>query len=173
MLFAVVFLIARLLSTVLIETEPPYPYPLVMCKYRCADYSIYPYPIPLFQITQRKYQRRKSNVSSTTHHLDLFSTRSSNHIDMLWVFIAPFVLPFSLVVGKAIGETENDYNATRSARSGCSSECVFPFTYLGVTHYRCTDADHDRLWCATARDRNGGVTTWANCDQECHTGNIG
>ena len=81
---------------------------------------------------------------------------------MLWLFIAPFVLPVSLVVGKAI-----------DASSGCSSECVFPFTYLGVTHNRCTDANHDRLWCATARDRNGGVTTWANCDQECHTGNIG
>ena len=112
---------------------------------------------------------------------------------MLWVFIAPFVLPFSLVVGKAIGDPidivsqsatsalaaieatiiASDFNAAGSARSGCSSECVFPFTYLGVTHYRCTDADHDRLWCATARDRNGGVTTWANCDQECHTGNIG
>ena len=86
---------------------------------------------------------------------------------MLWVFIAPFVLPFSLVVGKAIGgelpvslvvgkaigetidivsqsatsalgaveaiasDIASDFNAARDARSGCSSECVFPFTYRG------------------------------------------
>ena len=44
--------------------------------------------------------------------------------------------------------------------------CVFPFTYLGRTHYRCTYDDSPTPWCATATDRAGVVVTneWADCE---------
>ena len=27
--------------------------------------------------------------------------------------------------------------------------CVLPFTYQGVRYTKCTNANHDKLWCAT------------------------
>ena len=96
-----------------------------------------------------------------------FNTPDSNNTIMLWVFLAFFVLPFSSLVGKSI--RANYYNSTsdRDGKSGCSSACVFPFTYMGVTYNGCTSDDHDRPWCATARDSDGDVTTRVNCDEDC------
>ena len=44
--------------------------------------------------------------------------------------------------------------------------CVFPFTYLGRTYYRCTYSDSPTPWCATATDRAGVVVTngWGDCE---------
>ena len=49
--------------------------------------------------------------------------------------------------------------------------CVFPFTYAGVTHNTCTDADDPRLWCATSVDDSGFFNVrsgdWRFCDSPC------
>ena len=97
---------------------------------------------------------------------------------MLWVFLAFFVLPFSLVVGKSISANNLNSTSERVAKSGCSTACAFPFTYMGATYNGCTSDDHDRPWspgvfmvptpwCATARDSDGEVTTRVNCDEDC------
>ena len=52
---------------------------------------------------------------------------------------------------------------------GCN--CIFPFTYLGITHNACTM--HDSLWvtgnqipwCSKMVDDQGHY--WATCSQEC------
>ena len=40
-----------------------------------------------------------------------------------------------------------------------NEECVFPFTYQGKTHYKCTydSSDNGRAWCATKTDRYGNA----------------
>jgi hypothetical protein len=49
--------------------------------------------------------------------------------------------------------------------------CIFPFTYKGETHNKCTNAgsDNGAVWCATNVDKNGEVVrnTWEDCDEGC------
>ena len=44
--------------------------------------------------------------------------------------------------------------------------CVFPFSYLGTTHYQCTYHDSPTPWCATATDSAGVVVIneWGDCE---------
>merc|ERR1712037_426876 len=46
--------------------------------------------------------------------------------------------------------------------------CIFPFTYEGVTHNKCTNAgsENGASWCATEVDESGEVVrnTWEDCD---------
>merc|ERR1711892_266314 len=39
------------------------------------------------------------------------------------------------------------------------TQCVFPFSYLGVEYYQCTYASSPTPWCATMVDSNGTVVT--------------
>merc|ERR1712013_110630 len=45
------------------------------------------------------------------------------------------------------------------------TQCVFPFTYLGVEYYKCTYAASPVPWCATMVGSNGTVVTnkWGDC----------
>merc|ERR1712038_856498 len=45
------------------------------------------------------------------------------------------------------------------------TQCIFPFTYLGVEYYKCTYAASPVPWCATMVDSNGTVVTnkWGDC----------
>merc|ERR1719504_606037 len=52
------------------------------------------------------------------------------------------------------------------------SACVFPFTYMDVTHFGCTTIDGDSTpWCSTQTDPDdvhvGGVGAWGYCDASC------
>ncbi len=40
--------------------------------------------------------------------------------------------------------------------------CVFPFKYRGRLCSGCINKDHDKYWCGTQRDNNGGLH-WGNC----------
>ena len=50
--------------------------------------------------------------------------------------------------------------------------CAFPFTYQGKTYEKCTEIDHDQLWCSTEVDHNGVHVRgkWGYCDNECNLG---
>ena len=69
---------------------------------------------------------------------------------------------------------------TCNSRSSCSavsgpaegSACVFPFTFMGVSHFGCTTIDGDTTpWCSTQTDANddhvSGVGAWGYCDASC------
>jgi len=52
------------------------------------------------------------------------------------------------------------------------SPCVFPFNYMGVSHFGCTTIDGDTTpWCSTQTDANddhvSGVGAWGYCDASC------
>jgi len=51
------------------------------------------------------------------------------------------------------------------------SQCIFPFTYKGVTHNSCTkvDSDNGAAWCATELQPNGEVVNnkWEDCGELC------
>ena len=44
--------------------------------------------------------------------------------------------------------------------------CVFPFTYGGEVHKKCTELEHTGFWCATETDTDGNYVTdmWGDCD---------
>jgi len=50
-------------------------------------------------------------------------------------------------------------------------DCVFPFTYKGVSYNKCTDvgSDNGATWCATEVDADGEVVknTWQDCQDGC------
>jgi len=56
-------------------------------------------------------------------------------------------------------------------KSKQGKQCVFPFTYKGETHNKCTDADSENgsVWCATEVDEDGEVVrnTWEDCEEGC------
>ena len=39
------------------------------------------------------------------------------------------------------------------------TKCIFPFTYQGVEHYKCTKANSPAPWCATEVLANGTTIT--------------
>merc|ERR1712121_201994 len=52
------------------------------------------------------------------------------------------------------------------------SACAFPFNYMGVLHFGCTQIDGDPTpWCSTQTDANddhvSGVGAWGYCDAPC------
>ena len=52
------------------------------------------------------------------------------------------------------------------------SACVFPFNFMGVLHFGCTQIDGDPTpWCSTQTDANddhvSGVGAWGYCDATC------
>ena len=51
------------------------------------------------------------------------------------------------------------------------SLCVFPFTFKGAIHKKCTDAESDQMWCSTGTDANGDYIEgqWALCEN-CTSG---
>merc|ERR1719400_2059713 len=56
--------------------------------------------------------------------------------------------------------------------TGSGSACVFPFNYMGVSHFGCTTIDGDTTpWCSTQTDANddhvSGVGAWGYCDASC------
>merc|ERR1740137_145092 len=55
--------------------------------------------------------------------------------------------------------------ACSGAQSKCSSACVFPFVWDGVTYTTCTDVDADHFWCATGM--KDGWTTTTTCNDDC------
>ena len=52
------------------------------------------------------------------------------------------------------------------------SACVFPFNFMGVSHFGCTTIDGDTTpWCSTQTDAEdnhvSGVNAWGYCDASC------
>jgi len=56
-------------------------------------------------------------------------------------------------------------------KTNTKKNCVFPFTYEGVTHNKCTNAgsENGASWCATEVDADGEVVrnTWEDCEEGC------
>jgi len=50
-------------------------------------------------------------------------------------------------------------------------QCIFPFTYKGVTYKTCTKTDSELAWCATEVHPSGKVVNskWEDCDELCPT----
>ena len=44
------------------------------------------------------------------------------------------------------------------------SLCVFPFKYGGKTYTSCTEANHDRPWCATEVWKSKNMKKWGHCN---------
>merc|ERR1711971_1450914 len=57
------------------------------------------------------------------------------------------------------------YPCANPCKTHDGTQCVFPFTYLGVEYYQCTYASSPTPWCATMVDSNGTVVTnnWGDC----------
>merc|ERR1719278_1074562 len=77
--------------------------------------------------------------------------------------------------GSGSGSTTGSGSGTTCmATSGPAegSACVFPFNYMGVSHFGCTTIDGDTTpWCSTQTDANddhvSGVGAWGYCDASC------
>merc|ERR1712158_244392 len=56
-------------------------------------------------------------------------------------------------------------------KTNTKKNCVFPFSYEGVTYNKCTNAgsENGAAWCATEVDANGEVVrnTWEDCEEGC------
>ena len=59
---------------------------------------------------------------------------------------------------------------------GAGSPCIFPFTFLGVSHFGCTAydepvADPQPVWCSTQTDENGvhvnNIGQYGYCGPDC------
>merc|ERR1719394_27265 len=79
-------------------------------------------------------------------------------------------------------ETGSGFNSTTGSGSGTTcmatsgpaegSACVFPFNFMGVSHFGCTTIDGDTTpWCSTQTDAEdnhvSGVNAWGYCDSSC------
>merc|ERR1712179_817990 len=67
--------------------------------------------------------------------------------------------------GSGSGAVTNDGPAAGSA-------CAFPFNFMGVLHFGCTQIDGDPTpWCSTQTDEDfehvSGVGAWGYCDATC------
>jgi len=77
--------------------------------------------------------------------------------------------------GSGSGSTTGSGSGTTCmATSGPAegSACVFPFNFMGVSHFGCTTIDGDTTpWCSTQTDAEdnhvSGVNTWGYCDASC------
>ena len=47
------------------------------------------------------------------------------------------------------------------------NECIFPFTYKGVSYNKCTSVDVYQPWCVTASAGDGSITGWGLCLPDC------
>merc|ERR1712112_572271 len=59
-----------------------------------------------------------------------------------------------------------------SCTTNWGSACVFPFNFMGVSHFACTTIDGDSPWCATQTDDNDDIDWWGDapwgyCDASC------
>merc|ERR1712112_711824 len=59
-----------------------------------------------------------------------------------------------------------------SCTTNWGSACVFPFNFMGVSHFACTTIDGDSPWCATQTDDNDDIAWWGDapwgyCDASC------
>merc|ERR1712001_218468 len=93
------------------------------------------------------------------------------------------VAAFAQITGSGSGPTTGSGSgSTTGSGSGEScittegpasgSPCVFPFNYMGVSHFGCTTIDGDTTpWCSTQTDANddhvSGVGAWGYCDASC------
>jgi len=66
-------------------------------------------------------------------------------------------------------ETPTSCQTNGGANSGAN--CVFPFTFRGVTYDGCTTVADDQLWCSTLTDSDGvhigGQGNWGYCSSDC------
>ena len=71
----------------------------------------------------------------------------------------------SLALGSPLTTTNLQQRIPNSCVTRTGDTCVFPFTYLGVTHSQCTYSDSPTPWCATQTDSEGAVVTnkWGDC----------
>merc|ERR1711942_212003 len=81
-----------------------------------------------------------------------------------------------LVETKANSDYTKETNAdTDYAFSGCKTtkgqDCVFPFTFKGVTYQKCTQKGHTGAWCSTKTNWKGQHVGghWGNCLPSCHS----
>merc|ERR1719481_1509509 len=64
----------------------------------------------------------------------------------------------------------------RNLLSDCKTtggqKCVFPFTWRGVAYDKCTQANHNKPWCATKTDFKGRYVKgkWGDCSLSCLSG---
>merc|ERR1712218_453937 len=92
------------------------------------------------------------------------------------------VAPFTGTGSGSGSSTGSGSGSTTGTGSGAScltnsgpasgSPCVFPFNYMGVSHFGCTTIDGDTTpWCSTQTDANddhvSGVGAWGYCDASC------
>ena len=55
-----------------------------------------------------------------------------------------------------------------------NQQCVFPFSYEGVTYEHCTSVGNNgTAWCSTEVDENGEYVSgkWGSCGSGCVEGN--
>ena len=68
----------------------------------------------------------------------------------------------------AVAGSELCFIHTEKTREKDSTRCVFPFTFKGKTHLRCTkdESVNGKEWCATEVNSDGVVITgqWGDCD---------
>ena len=46
------------------------------------------------------------------------------------------------------------------------SKCIFPFTYRGVTHQKCTIQDNPQPYCSVKNDENGNILLAGLCSSK-------
>merc|ERR1719458_476167 len=86
------------------------------------------------------------------------------------------IAAFAPITGSGAGSTTGSGSgsvcSTSSGAATVGSACVFPFNYMGVSHFGCTTIDGDTTpWCSTQTDANddhvSGVGAWGYCDAIC------
>merc|ERR1719458_717091 len=86
------------------------------------------------------------------------------------------VAAFAQITGSGSGSTTGSGSgsvcSTTSGATTVGSACVFPFNFMGVSHFGCTTIDGDTTpWCSTQTDANddhvSGVGAWGYCDASC------
>ena len=80
----------------------------------------------------------------------------------------PEKLLLELTPALTVAGSELCFIHTEKTREKESTRCVFPFTFKGKTHLRCTkdESVNGKEWCATEVNADGVVITgqWGDCD---------